>query len=236
MPRQVYLLLNTPAFTGHTTGHADLPHHSAPRFRQTRRSCPSASARTNPRVPGPFVRESGFRTNLLCGKAFELPHHPGSKCQIDVAKHGCERRWRVSPIVCKPPPQEWIDLSGDICHRQLGSTAEAQFPDRCPHGLHCRDADGRSEPAEQRVVSVIQDPTGPEAVAEEVKLDVRILASTPSVSAVDNLGLGWMQLEPALCQPCLKLDFEGLRFLLAPAMHQPVICITTPGKVGVRPC
>ena len=26
MPRQVYLLLNTPAFAGHTTGHADLPH------------------------------------------------------------------------------------------------------------------------------------------------------------------------------------------------------------------
>src|SRR5208282_3262319 len=135
-----------------------------------------------------------------------------------------------------PSPQEWIDLSGDICHRQLGSTAEAQFPDRCPHGLHCRDADGRIEPAEQRVFSVIEDPTEPKAVAEEVKLDVRILASTPSVSAVDNLGFGWMQLKPALCQPCLKLDFEGLRFLLVPAMHQPVICITTPGKVGVRPC
>ena len=26
MPRQVYLLLNTPAFTGHTTGQADFPH------------------------------------------------------------------------------------------------------------------------------------------------------------------------------------------------------------------
>ena len=44
-----------------------------------------------------------------------------------------------------------------------------------------------------------------------------------------------MHLQAALCQPCLKLGLEGLRFLLVPAVHQPIVCIPTPREVGVRP-
>ena len=42
MPRQVYLLLNTPAFTGHTTGHADLPHPALGQELTLSRATPSA--------------------------------------------------------------------------------------------------------------------------------------------------------------------------------------------------
>lgn len=50
--------------------------HSAP-IRQTHWSGQVASARINPRVPGPFVREA-TRTDLLCSEAFELSHRARS--------------------------------------------------------------------------------------------------------------------------------------------------------------
>ena len=56
-----------------------------------------------------------------------------------------------------------------------------------------------------------------------------------SILAVDDLRLGRMQLQVALRQPCLKIGLEGLRFLLGPAVNQPVIRIPTPRKVWVRP-
>ena len=88
-------------------------------------------------VPGHSF-EKATRTDRLCGKAFELPHHPRSKCLIDISKYGFEHRRRVSPIVCDPPPQERIDLPSDISHGQLCSMAKPKFPDRRPHGLHRR--------------------------------------------------------------------------------------------------
>jgi len=110
------------------------------------------------------------------------------------SKYGFERRRCVSPIVCDPPPQERIDLPSDISHGQLCSMAKPKFPDRRPHGLHRRDAYCGSEPAEQCVVSGVLDQTRPKAVAKKVKLDVRILASAPSVLAVDDLCLCRMHL------------------------------------------
>ena len=114
--------------------------------------------------------------------------------------------------------------------------AKPKFPDRRPHGLHRRDADCGSEPAEKRVVSGVLDQTRPKAVAEKVKRDVRILASALSVPAVDDLGLYRMEFEATLCQPRLKSGLEDLGFLLGPTVYQPVVSIPTPGKVGVGPC
>ena len=76
----------------------------------------------------------------------------------------------------------------------------------------------------------------PKAVSEEVKFDVRILAFAVPVFAVDDLGFRRMHLQPALRQSGLKLGLEGLRFLLGPAVHQPIICIPTPREVRVCPC
>ena len=77
--------------------------------------------------------------------------------------------------------------------------------------------------------------SGPKAVPEEVKFDVRILAFALPVLAVDDLGFRRMHLQAALCQASLKLGLEGLGFLLVPAVNQSIIRIPTPRKVGVCP-
>ena len=91
------------------------------------------------------------------------------------------------------------------------------------------------EAAEQFLVPRAPDQPRPEAVSEEVKLDVRILPFALSVLAVDDLGFRRMHLQAALRQASLKLGLEGFGFLLGPAVHQPVIRIPTPREVGVCP-
>src|SRR5215467_5385838 len=78
-------------------------------------------------------------------------------------------------------------------------------------------------------------PPGPELISEEVKLYVRIRSSTPVVLAIDDLGLCRMHLKSARLQPRSKLGPNGLCFLLGPAVHQSVVSIPTPRKVGMCP-
>src|SRR6516225_7161530 len=112
---------------------------------------------------------------------------------------------------------------------------DAQVPDRRPHGFQRRGADRRVEAAEHGVVLPTPDPSGPKAIPEEIKLDVRICRFAFPVLAVNDFGFRRMQLEVALRQSILKLGPEGFCFSLAPAVYQSIIGIPTPGKVGVRP-
>jgi hypothetical protein len=74
LPRQVYLLLNTPAFTGHTTGQADLPH---PALGQD--LTPLLSRATPSAVSEPFAEFIGFpisrsfTTYCVCLELRSLP-------------------------------------------------------------------------------------------------------------------------------------------------------------------
>jgi hypothetical protein len=97
----------------------------------------------------------------------------------------------------------------DIVQRPLRLTTNVQLPNRRPHGLHGRGADCRIEPAKQRVIPETPHQTGPKAVPEEVKLDVRILTLAFPVPAVDDLGFGPMQLQVALGQTSLKCRLDG---------------------------
>ena len=172
--------------------------------------------------------EKATRADLVSCKALELPHHPGPKRLIDVSEQGIQSRWRVSSVVFDPPPQERIDLPGDVGQRQLCLMAEAQVPDRRPHGFQRRGADRWVEAAEQCVVPGRLNQSRPKAVSEKVEFDVRILAFALPVLAVDDLGFGRMQFQAALCQTRLKFGLEGLGFLLGPAVNQPIIGIPTP--------
>ena len=58
--------------------------------------------------------------------------------------------------------------------------------------------------------------------------------ATP-VLAVNDLGFRRVQFQATDCEASLKIGLEGLRFLLGPAVNQPVIRIPTPRKVWVRP-
>jgi hypothetical protein len=59
-------------------------------------------------------------------------------------------------------------------------------------------ADRWSEPTEQFIVAGSFHQTGPEAVSEEVKFNVRILSLSLPVLAVDDLGLRRMHLKAAV--------------------------------------
>jgi len=65
---------------------------------------------------------------------------------------------------------------------------------------------------------------------------LRIASLATAVLAVNDLGLCRMHLQTAFGQTKLKLGHDDLRLLLAPAMHQSVVCIPTPRKLRVCPC
>src|SRR6202008_758369 len=56
------------------------------------------------------------------------------------------------------------------------------------------------------------------------------------VLAVNDPGFRRMHFQVAFCQPRLKLCFECQRFLLVPAVDQPIVCIPTPREIWVHPC
>src|SRR5271166_739584 len=168
-------------------------------------------------------------------EALELPHHPSQQRLVDISEHGGQRRRRVSPIVFNPPPQERVEPVGDVGQRQLCLLPDVQVPNRLPHGLQRRWTDRWRKPAERSPVLWITDPPRPELVSEEVELDVRIRSSSPRIPAVNDLSLGGMHLQVTLLQACLKLCPDGFRFLLGPAVYQPVIRIPTPREVRICP-
>src|SRR5437773_3729850 len=157
--------------------------------------------------------EKATRPDLLSLKALELTHRPCQKRQIDLSQQRTQRRWRVSPVVRNPTPKQRIELLGNVDQRQLRSMSKVQLPNRRPHGLQRRDADRGIEAAEQHVVPAPPHQTGPKAVAEEIKLNVRIRSFTFTVLAVDDLGFGRMQLQAARCQASVKFGLEGYRFV-----------------------
>src|ERR1700751_502739 len=113
--------------------------------------------------------------------------------------------------------------------------SDAPFPALCSHGFKCRRAAGRVAATEQRLVPGFLNQSWPKAVAEEIKLDVRILSFALSVLAVDDLGFRRMHFQTTLRQTCLKRSHEGLGPLLVSTVNKTVIGIPTPGKVGICP-
>jgi hypothetical protein len=178
--------------------------------------------------------EEEARSSLTSLEAFELSHCPRHERLIDVTKHRLQRRGNEPAVVLYPAPKDWVEQRGDVIQRTLCLTTNAQFPDGGPHGSHRRGTDSGIEPAEQLTFGIPYQ-TGSKTVSEEFELDVRILARTRPVLAVDNPGLGRMQFQMALRQPCSKLRLDSACFLLAPAMHQSIIRIPTPEKVRVSP-
>jgi hypothetical protein len=47
----------------------------------------------------------------------------------------------------------------------------------------------------------------------------------------DDLGFRRMHFQVALRQPGWKLHLEGLRLVLRPTVHQPIVCISTPQEI-----
>lgn len=175
------------------------------------------------------------RTDLTVSKAFELPHHPYQHRLIDMPEQRVQLRWSVSPVVPYPTPQEWIEPPGNLVQRQQRLTAEIQIPNRLPHGFHRRRANRWIETAKQYVIPTAFDQTGPEAVSKKVKLDILKLAPTLSIFAVNDLGFCRMHFQTTLCESGLKFGFKSFCFLLASAVNQSIVGISTPREIWVGP-
>src|SRR5215472_9947065 len=113
--------------------------------------------------------------------------------------------------------------------------AQVQVPYRLPHGLRRRGTYCRIKSAEQRVVPETSYQPRPKAIPEEIKFDVRVLASTVPVFAVDDFGFRRMHLQAAFRQAGSKFRLEGFRFLLALTVHQPIVSIPPPWKIRLCP-
>ena len=62
-----------------------------------------------------------------------------------------------------------------------------------------------------------------------------VRSGASSIFAVDNLGLCWMHRKAALRKPRFQRSLNRLRLLHAFAVHEPVIRIPAPGRLGIGP-
>src|SRR5208282_4741878 len=85
-----------------------------------------------------------------------------------------------------------------VGHRHMGSSSDVQVPNRRLHRLQRRRADRRKKITEHLGGPRVFCATGPKAIPEEVKADVRIVASSVAVFAVSDFAFGGMHLQPAL--------------------------------------
>ena len=98
-------------------------------------------------VPGQLSQEqrsSGF----VEPKALVLSHNPRLQLLIDVVDQRVQRRTAEPSVITDPPPEERIDLSGDLSQRPRRLSGNVQASDRCSHGLQSCWTDRRGVSAE----------------------------------------------------------------------------------------
>src|SRR5215831_18902458 len=101
--------------------------------------------------------------------------------------------------------------------------------------MKSRFADRRVEPNKQTFVFVAFRIPWPECIPQEIERRRGIFSFTVSIFAVDDSGLGRMQLQSALCQSFVERRFYRFGFFQGPAMHEAVIRISAPWKLGIFP-
>src|SRR6516165_5816385 len=75
----------------------------------------------------------------------------------------------------------------------------------------------------------------PECIPQEIERRRGIFSFTVFIFAVDDSGLGRMQFQSTLCQSFMKRRFYGFGFFQRSAMHEAVIRISAPWKLGIFP-
>src|SRR5262245_23813581 len=101
----------------------------------------------------------------------------------------CKRRPVEPAVVVHPPPDRRIHKPRDLLQRLVVPRGgQPPVADRLPDRLGGLVADRRQEAHEELPPSILRPP-GPKGVAEEVELDVLMLAPPIVVLAVHDLGL-----------------------------------------------
>ena len=113
---------------------------------------------------------------------------PGAQVLIEIAEQPRPQlRWIKSSVIVNPAPQDRIQASGDLFQWQK------HLPDLLPHAFE-RLRTHRWKEALKDLPIAVSSHAWPEAEAKKRELDLRKLAPTAAVLAIDHLGLLWMQL------------------------------------------
>ena len=127
---------------------------------------------------------------------------PSAQMLIEIAEQPRPQlRWIKPTGRLNPTPQDRIQAPGDLCQWQQHLPAQMHLPDLHPHAFerlrtHRRKEAhiGASRPEALDLPIAVSGHTWPEAMAEKRKLDLRKLAPTAAVLAIDYLGLLEMHL------------------------------------------
>src|SRR5206468_5666008 len=131
---------------------------------------------------------------------FVFPPRPFDQCALKMPEDRRERRPVEPTVIVRPPPYRRIHKPRDLLRRLIvPGGGQPPVADRLPDRLGGLVADRRQEAHEELPPSIL-GPPGPKGVAEEVELDVLMLAPPVIVPAVHDLGLLRMKLKPALLQ------------------------------------
>src|SRR5437763_10357260 len=131
---------------------------------------------------------------------FVFPLRPFDQSTLQMPEDRCERRPVEPTVVVRPPPDRGIHKPRDLLQRLIvPGGGQPPVSDRLPDRLGGLVAD-RREKAHEELPPSILGPPGPKSVAEEVELDVLMLAPPVVVLAVHDLGLLRVKLKAALPQ------------------------------------
>jgi hypothetical protein len=162
LPRQAFLLLNMPAFAGHTTGRADFPH---PAFRLAS----SQGPRRGPGVPACPARGARLRLAIeLSPTTPDLIGRVWAHRQSPASSSSSKARQKSGPF----PPPELPGLTGR-------TTLSDSRPVRCQTQRRSRDLRPRGSPPITRITLPACHAHYPDG-SERVRLSIASPSTRPS--------------------------------------------------------
>ncbi len=206
--------------------------HTAP-IKQTRLASQVSSVRRAAGISGrPSARRSPPAS--CCTEPLVLPPRPGNQRCVDMPVERSQSRRPKPPVIRNPPTEDWIEFRGDVLKAKVRAITEIQAARLLAHRRKSRRADRRRKAGEQVACPGLHA-AGPELIPKESKLGVFMRSGASSIFAVDNLGLRWMHLKAAFRKPRFQRKPNLLRLLHASTVHEPIVCIPTPGSLRIVP-
>src|SRR3954464_10252105 len=146
-----------------------------------------------------------------------------------------ERRPVEPTVVVRPPPYRRIHEPRDLLQRLVvPGGGQPPVTDRLPDHLGGLVADRREE-AHEELPPPILGPPGPKGVAEEVELDVLMLAPPVIVLAIHDLGLLGVKLKTAFLQTLPDRFEHVLRLSPALGVDDHIVSIALEPDVRIGP-
>src|SRR5271155_2886404 len=151
----------------------------------------------------------------MTAEPFILPTCPAYQGTLQVSENWGQRRPIESTIVVHPAAYRGIHQTCQVFQRLIVSRGgQPPVTDRCPDRL-ARLVTHPGKEAHERLPPVILGPSRPKRVAQEVELDVLMLALPITVLTVDDPGLLRVKFQTACRQACSDCLQQLLRLSFA---------------------